>query len=250
MEDINRNQRCKPSYARVIVFPLADRDAQESKATAGLPRLPPGRHSLDREFVAKNQRDRLTAGIISVVAERGYQEATVTRVCAAAGVSRRTFYAYYSSKKECYLRAFDLIFDHLSEVLTAAGAEEREWPPRVRAQLRAMLGIFASNPDLVRFALIAPLRSGEPIARRQQIALQWILEVLTRDRPEPGKKGPHPPPPAVEEALVGGMMTLIASTVERGEEEHLPDLLPDLVEIFLTPYIGRSRAVDVAAPSS
>ncbi len=45
-------------------------------------------------------------------------------------------------------------------------------------------------------------------------------------------------------------MTLIASTVERGEEEHLPDLLPDLVEIFLTPYIGRSRAVDVAAPSS
>jgi hypothetical protein len=63
---------------------------------AGLPRLPPGRHGLPREFVVENQRQRIAAGMIEVVVERGYLATTVTQVVAAAGVSRRTFYNYYA----------------------------------------------------------------------------------------------------------------------------------------------------------
>ena len=225
---------------------MSEREAQEKDAAPGLPRLPPGRHGLARDFVVKNQRDRLTAGIIAVVAERGYQDATVTRICAAAGVSRRTFYAYFSSKEECYLHAFDLIGAHLTEALVEAGTDEEAWPARIRARLEAMLEIFTTNPDLVRFALIAPLRAGEKIARRQRVAVERILKALTSDEPEGTEV--RSPSPAVQEAMVGGMMTLVAGTVERGGEERLPDLLPDLVEIFLTPYIGRSRAVEAAAP--
>ncbi len=87
-----------------------------------LARLPPGRHGLPRDFVVQNQRDRLTAGMIAVVAERGYHAATITGIAAAAGVSRRTFYAYFDSKEACYLATYDTIVEHLSEISAEAAA--------------------------------------------------------------------------------------------------------------------------------
>lgn len=52
---------------------------------------------------------------------------------------------------------------------------------------------------------------------------------------------------ATEEALVGGMVSLISRRVMAGEAEQLEDLLPDLVEFVLTPYIGSNEALAVAA---
>jgi AcrR family transcriptional regulator len=194
--------------------------------------------------VVKNQRDRLTAGIIAVVSEKGYHAASVSQICAAAGVSRRTFYSYFSSKEECYGEAFDAIGLYLTETLSAAGSGESTWDARVRARLAALLEAFAANPDLVRFTLIVPLRTGEQIAVRHRLALERILQVIAQDAPEDGSF--RRPSPAVEQALVGGMMALIAHKVERGEGEDLPDLLPDLVELYLTPYLGRAEAARAA----
>jgi AcrR family transcriptional regulator len=219
---------------------VPERDAGDHESAGGLPRLPPGRHGLSREFVVKNQRDRLTAGIIAVVAERGYHEASVSQICAAAGVSRRTFYSYFSSKEECYGEAFDAIGEYLTETLSAAGEAESSWPARVRARLAALLEALAANPDLVRFSLVAPLRAGGQIAARRRLGLERILEVLTQDAPK--DSGFRRPSPAVEDALLGGMIALIAHKVERGEGKALPDLLPDLVELYLTPYLGRAEA--------
>ena len=91
-------------------------------AALRLAKLPPGRHGLPREFVTQNQRDRLAAGTIAVVAERGFNAATITQICAAAGVSRRTFYAYFSSKEECFFAAYDTIAEHLRVATDAATA--------------------------------------------------------------------------------------------------------------------------------
>lgn len=208
----------------------------------GLPRLPPGRHGLERDFVVQNQRDRLTAGIIAVVGERGYHEATISQICAAAGISRRTFYTYFESKEQCFGEAFDRISEHLVGAMRRAGDEAGDWPAQVRARLAVLLEAFAANPDLVRFSWTAPIRAGEPIARYHQIALERFLQVLLEDRPSNGLRRPSQ---VVENAVVGGIMALIAGRVERGGGENLPDLLPELVEIFLTPHLGRAEAVRV-----
>jgi AcrR family transcriptional regulator len=223
---------------------VPERDAGGDGQGRELPRLPPGRHGLDRDFVTKNQRDRLTAGIIAVVAEQGYREATVSRICAAAGVSRRTFYSYFSSKEECYVQAFDLVADFIEETLNEVGTAETEWLDRVRARLRALLEIFAANPALVSFMVIAPLRAGEEIADRHRRGLERMLSALTEGRAE--AEDIREPSPTVEHALVGGAMALIAGKVENGEGTGLPNLLPELVELLLTAYIGRDRAVRVA----
>ena len=49
---------------------------------------------------------------------------------------------------------------------------------------------------------------------------------------------------------MGGMAALIADRVLAGEGDRLPDLLPDLLEFVLTPYLGREEAVRIARPVS
>jgi AcrR family transcriptional regulator len=225
---------------------MPTRSSREDDSAAGLPRLPPGRHGLSRDFVVRNQRDRLAAGAIAAIAEHGYHEASITEICAAAGISRRTFYSYFASKEQCYLETFDLIGEHLRQAMIEAAVDEEDWPGKVQARLAAMLDVFAANPDLVRFTLVAPLRAGEAIVARYRLGLERLLGVLTEDRP--AGDSVRDPSPAIEQALLGGMMALITHRVEQ-EEEELLALLPDLVELFLTPYVGRQAAALAAAQS-
>jgi AcrR family transcriptional regulator len=210
----------------------------------GLARLPPGRHGLSREFVAKNQRDRLTAGMIATVAEHGFHEATISQIAAAAGVSRRTFYGYFSSKGECFFDAFGQVAEHLEGAMANAGEGEADWPARVRAQLTAMLETFAANPDLARFALIAPPNAGGEIAARYRELLERLFAILVEDRPPPPTT--REPSRAVADGLLGGIVALIVRKVKAGHGEQLAELAPDLLELFLTPYYGQEQAVRLA----
>lgn len=210
----------------------------------GLPRLPPGRHGLPRQFVVQNQRDRIMAGIIVAVAERGYHETTITAIAAAAGLSRRTFYSYFSSKEECFIGTYEAIAEHLVEAMRNAGEGEERWPGQVRAELRALLESLAANPDLVRFALIAPAGAGGELAERYRTLLEEMISVVAAGRGQGA--GAKEPSEAAQLAMAGGLAALLVAKVNAGEGEELMSLLPDLVELVLTPYIGRKRAATEA----
>jgi len=215
-----------------------------SEEARWLGRLPPGRHGLPREFVVSNQRSRLAAGIIAAVAERGYHETTITEIAAAAGVSRRTFYKYFESKEDCFFDTYDLIAEHLREAAVEAGKGVEPWPERVRARLAAVLEVFAQNPDLARFVLIAPARAGSEIAERYRRAMDEARQELVGDAP--AELASREPSRAAEHALVGGGAALVVKQVEAGEGERLSELLPVLLELALTPFLGREEAARVA----
>jgi AcrR family transcriptional regulator len=223
---------------------VSKRKPADGDPAPGLARLPPGRHGLPRSFVTQNQRGRLAAGTIAAVVEHGYHDATVSQISEAAGVSRRTFYGYFASKQEIYLDTYEMIASHLREQIVAAGAEHSEWPDRVRAGLGAMLETFADNPDLARFCLIAPLSADEEIAARYRLSMKRLLALLTAAMPPPPAS--RRPSRAAEDGLVGGIAAVIVRKVKAGEGERLIELLPDLLELALTPYLGRDDAVRAA----
>lgn len=220
---------------------MSEADRSGDEAALRLARLPPGRHGLPREFVTRNQRDRLAAGTISVVAELGLNEATITKICAAAGVSRRTFYTYFPSKEASFFAAYETIAEHLRIATDAAAAERDTWPGQVAAKLGGALEFLAANPDLARFFLIAPQRAGDEVASRYRRGMDRAVEYLCEGMPPP--PATKAPSGAVASSLIGGMVALVVRKVEAGEGDHLPELLPDLVELFLTPYLGRTEAV-------
>jgi AcrR family transcriptional regulator len=218
-----------------------DGGAQEDE----LRRLPPGRHGLSREFVTRNQRERLVAGTIAAVAEHGYRDTSVTRIAAAAQVSRRTFYTYFSTKEKCFLASYDLFESHLLAAL-AEGPSGGAWAAEVRARVAVLLEVLVANPDLIRFSLVAPPSAGGEILTRQRRFLGQLMEALVAGAPEAARAKATP----VElEAAAGALAAVLVAKVEAGEEDGLADLDAELVELVLVPFIGRRRAAAAARKS-
>jgi len=211
-----------------------------------LARLPPGRHGLPREFVAHNQRERLIAGLAEAIAENGYAGTTIAHITRHAAVSRRTFYEHFSSKDECFVAAYDTVMAEMRERVGKAFAEEDDWPHAVKAGIAAMLGFLVAEPSLARLCMVEALVAGPVVVERYDSAIQSFVPYFRT-----GREGRSPDVLArlsatTEEALVGGMMSLISRRIIAGRTAELESLLPDLVEFTLTPYLGSDEAAKVA----
>ncbi len=251
LEELNRKSNFPDRYRR----PVAADPANSSVGNADdyppeLARLPPGRHGLPREFVAHNQRERLIAGLAEAIAENGYAGTTIAHITRHAAVSRRTFYEHFSSKDECFVAAYDTVMEELRERVGKAFEEEADWPHAVKAGIGAMLRFLAAEPNLARLSMVEALVAGPVVVERYDAAIQSFVPYF-----QSGRDG-RPPEvlarlnPTTEEALVGGMMSLISRRIIAGKAAELETLLPDLVEFTLTPYLGSDEAAKVAREGS
>jgi len=93
---------------------------------------------------------------------QGYDETTVDEIAAAVGVSRRTFFRYYESKRDTVWGEFDAELIRLADQLSAAPADEPMMDVLRRAvmvtnrfgageldELRIRMGLISTVPTLV-----------------------------------------------------------------------------------------------------
>jgi AcrR family transcriptional regulator len=211
-----------------------------------LSRLPPGRHGLPRDFVVHNQRERLIAGLAEAIAEKGYGGTTIADITRHAAVSRRTFYEHFDGKDECFVAAFDTVTKQLRERVEEAFKAEDEWTDAMRAAIEAMLGFLASEPNLARLAMVEAMVAGPVVVARYDAAVQTFLPYFAAGRDGRPKKVLDRLSDSTEEALVGGMVSLISRRIVAGQTEELESLLPDLTEFTLAPYVGNDEAARIA----
>lgn len=208
--------------------------------------LPSGRHRYAPEQVAHHQRERLIAGLVALVAERGYAATTIGQIAAAAHVSRRVFYEHFHSKEECFLAAFNVVFEHLRGLMVEAAAQHRgSWPRQLAAALAAALDFFASKPDLAQLCLVESPSAGPALQRRFVEIAETLGPYLRPGRDEPG--APQAFPDSTEVSLVGTVGARLNREIALNGPEGLPGLLPELVEFLLTPYLGQAEAARWAA---
>jgi AcrR family transcriptional regulator len=205
-------------------------------------RLPRGRHGLSPEFVARNQRDRLIAALILTLDEVGYQKTTVSMIGRRAAVSKSDFYKHFDSKDECFLAAYDFAVERiLAAVVDAcAGVAGEDWPTRVRAGVITLLSTLAAEPPLAGIVLAEGLRAGRGIYDRYQAAVESFVSLLREGAPDP--PGGAVVPVATDEAVVGGIASVLSRRATAGEAEDLTKLVPDVLEFALTPHLGTEGA--------
>jgi AcrR family transcriptional regulator len=250
LAELTRGFPAPSRYRRDVAKRSTRNRAGDNDSAEGYPpelaRLPPGRHGLPREFVAHNQRERLIAGLAEAVAENGYSGTTIAHITSHAAVSRRTFYEHFSSKDECFVAAYDTVMGELRERVSQGFEEADDWPHSVRAGIAAMLAFLAAEPHLARLCMVEALVAGPVVVERYDAAIQSFVPYF-----QSGREGRSPEvlarlSPTTEEALVGGMVSLISRRIIAGKAEQLEELLPDLVEFTLTPYLGSEEAAKVA----
>lgn len=202
-------------------------------------RLPRGRHGLSPEFVADNQRERLVAALAGVLYEKGYEKTTVSLIAARAGISKGDFYKHFETKDECFLLAYDVVSERVRELAVESCRRRRAWTSKVRDTLGELLRFLAAEPALAHLLLVEGLRGGRELYERYQATLQSFVPLLREGAPE-SKGGGRPA--GTDEAVVGGIASLLGSRIMAGEAEQLEQLQPAVVEFALTPYVGTAKA--------
>ena len=211
-------------------------------------RVPPGRHPLSREFIAQHQRTRIIEALAAEIEERGYRAVTVADIVRRAGVARNTFYENFSSKEGCFLAASEYaVQEALRRVLEAADGVEG-WPAQVRAGLAAFLGYVATEPALARTCIVEALSAGPAAIERYERSIQAFVPFfrIGRDAASGGGELPQ----TLEETIVGGIFWILYQRIVMGQVGQIEELLPELVEFALTPYLGAAAAKQAAAEPS
>lgn len=208
--------------------------------------LPAGRHGFTPEQVAHNQRERLIAGLAAAVAEKGYRAVTITDITKEARVSRRVFYENFEGKEECFLAAFEVVVGHIRELAGEAVASSNDWPQRAIAAARTVLGFFAEETELARLCLVESQAAGPVVSARFHEAVHEVTPYLEQGRAE--RSGERELPATTEESTIGALVMLTSRKVAAGEAAQLEELLPDVAEFILVPYLGADKAIRLARP--
>jgi AcrR family transcriptional regulator len=192
--------------------------------------------------VAKNQRERLISALTEVLYEVGYQKTTVSLIGRRAAVSKSDFYKHFESKDDCFFAAYDSAIERIREkVETACRRHAADaWPPRVKDAVSSLLAALAADPPLATLSLVEGLRAGPGMYDRYQAALESFVGCLREGAP-PAPDGAEVPR-ATDEAIVGGIASLLGRRVLAGEAAEIAQLEPQVVEFALTPYLGTDEA--------
>jgi len=172
----------------------------------------------------------------------GYHETTVSLIGQHAAVSKSDFYKHFESKDDCFVAAYDAAIDRIRQRVVAAceGAEGRSWPERLREAVGALLDLFDEEPALAGMALVEGLRAGRGVYDRYQAALESFVAILGDGAPRAPVGGEVPE--ATDEAVIGGIASLLGRRILDGEGNRLSELFPEIVEFTLSAYLGAEEA--------
>jgi AcrR family transcriptional regulator len=202
--------------------------------------LPRGRHGLSREFIAEHQRERLIGAIAVSLDEHGYDSTTVAAISSQAGVSKSDFYRHFASKDECFFSAYDEAVEALRGEVLQACHDQSEWAEGICAGLAALLDRLAAQPPQANLLLVEGLRAGPGVYGRYQGAVESFVPYMREGASAALSAGW--PPKAADEAVVGGIASLLGRRVLAGEAGRLARFFPELAEFALTPYLGVAEA--------
>jgi AcrR family transcriptional regulator len=114
---------------------------------------PPGR-IVDREA----DRRRLYQAALVLIAERGYDAATLREVGSRTGVSPAALYRYFPSKRAVALALYEDLSDRFAAAATAL--PPGKWRERFMAALELSLGVL--TPHRIVLRAVAPVLVGNP----------------------------------------------------------------------------------------
>jgi AcrR family transcriptional regulator len=212
-----------------------------------LSKMPPGRHLVPSDFVAQNQRERMLLATAELVAGRGYQKTTIELIAKTSRVALVTFYEQFSSKEDCFLAAFDESLAAAREVFAELLDPEEPWQEQISSGLEIFLEMVIREEARAKLCIVESQAAGPAGLARYQAMLESVAPKLRQGRdfnPRASRL-----PDGLEVALAGGIVWLVHQRLVAGEVDELKALLPEMLQVTLTPYVGEveaGRAADAA----
>lgn len=171
--------------------------------------------------------------LAELTAEQGYGATKISDIVKRAGVARKTLYDNFEGKEEVFLAAFDAARDEVLRRVEEGGADaDGDWRERLEGGLAAFLGFVSEKPALARMCMIEALSATPKTTRRYEDALETFVELTRQSLPRDERL-----PETIAETLVGGVAWIVNQQIRRGEAEQAEDLMPELAEFMMAPYL-------------
>jgi AcrR family transcriptional regulator len=192
------------------------------------------RPELPREFVASHKRRRMMDAIAELTADQGYEATKIADIVRRAAVARKTLYDNFDGKEDLFLSAIDAALTEMRVVVEEA-CERTSGPPEdeIVAGLSALLDWIAEHPAPARMCMVEAISATPSSARLYDAGMHGFVELLRGKAPQ-GLDLPE----TIEESLVGGVAWILQQQIRRGEAEGVGDLLSELSQFVLSPYLG------------
>ena len=100
----------------------------------------------------KERRQALLRAARDVFASRGYHDAKVEDICAAAKVAKGTYYLYFKDKRAVLEELIDGLFARLGGAILRVDVE-RDVRAQIEHNIRAIVAVFLDDPALTRILL-------------------------------------------------------------------------------------------------
>jgi AcrR family transcriptional regulator len=202
--------------------------------------------------VARNQRERLFAALVAVVAEKGYEATRVADLLDLSGVSRSAFYEHFGDKEACLLAALDaFVGPTIGAIANVAGSRESLGEKQTHAAFEAIIRLIVAQPATSRMCFVeiyaAGPRAVEKIDRMTDVFQDFVGATLHQ---MPDRKGM---PPEIVRAVLGGLRRIVHTRLYRGEEQELIELLPQMWDwslSYLPPPVALRRPRWRPSPSA
>lgn len=162
------------------------------------------------------QRERLIAGMIVAANRDGYAGANVSAVIANAGVSRPTFYDYFTDRDDCFLATHrSIATDLLQQVRRALTAETPE--RAIQTGIRTLIALAESAPEKARFLTNETMAGGPRTLNERDKTITQLEQIIDRRLSAAAAGAIVPDLPT--RALLGSIQWLLAPRLRRGEHD-------------------------------
>ncbi|MGW6118470.1 TetR/AcrR family transcriptional regulator [Nocardia sp. NPDC055165] len=202
---------------------------------SGSPRIYDGRPVEDRRA---ERREQFIAAGLAVFGEQGYQGASITMVCKAAGLARAQFYEHFGNREQLLLAVYDLVQTDARRAVVEALSEagEVDAPARARIAVRAYAESIGMNPHRARVSFVEIVGVSADVEKhrvdQREIWVQFFTAELKQARdpdfvPAGGFR-------AAATGFIGALMALVHQWSVEGTSAELEDLVEVLTRFLIS----------------
>lgn len=154
--------------------------------------------------------------MLQAAIRQGYAEASIAQTISHAGVSRPTFYDYFTDKDDCFLTLCAEIAEEMADQVTAAISQA---PPAeaIEVAIQASIGFAEADYERARFFMSEAPGAGQRALDKRDETIERIEGAICTSLADAAPDALVPDVPL--RALIGGLHWLLAPLLRGGERE-------------------------------
>lgn len=182
---------------------------------------------------------RIRAALISLVVERGYPAITLQDLLDRAQVEPATFYHYHQNLDQCFTEIWEEIKDEIVERTAVAFLSAPNWRDGMRAAAWALCRWLQEDHGRAQIFMIELNFANEIVLASRDVVLHNYAELIHLGNEERQQSSL---PRVLADGVIGSIWERISTTVNAGDFEALPDLVPQMMYVTVMPYLGVEAA--------